>query len=435
VLFVDLRLITDETAVTAPTSGRVPRTRMLLRLVVILAVVAWEAVRTLVTVLALRVVSGRSRARKARYHGLVRGLQTLGPTFVKFGQISSTRRDAMSAEMADEMGALHDAVKPMPWRKAGKALDEAMAAQPRLRPSSVDHEPVASGSIACVYRAELGDGTVVALKLKRPGIDDRMRADLALVRAITRLAQRLPKLRGMPMADLVGYISDAILGQLDFAREARNVQALRRGLAGMPDVRIPVLHPELSAPNCLVFEYLPGLDARTPETLPAELRARLAGTALAAARKLFFVDGFVHCDLHPGNLYLTTEGELVILDAGYCVQLPSKVRDGIGEFFARMAAGDGRRCGEIVLESAVNLTSETDTEGFVAAVAELVAKEAGPGRQFDMEAFGNTIFELQQKHGIYAASDFAFPLMSLHVLEGTVHGLWPETDFQQVGVA
>lgn len=432
---VDLHLITDETVVAGASTKRVPRRRLVARLIVILTVVTWEALRTLVTVLALLVTKGRSRARKARYRGLVRGLQTLGPTFVKFGQISSTRRDTMSAEMAEEMGTLHDAVKPMPWRKAEKALDAARAAQPLLNPARIEHEPVASGSIACVYRAVLGDGTVVALKLKRPGIDERMRADLALVQAITRLAQRMPQMKGMPMADLVGYISRAILGQLDFAREARNVEALRRGVAAMPDVHIPVLHPGLSAPNCLVFEFLPDLDARTPETLPPQVRARLASAALAAAHKLFFVDGFVHCDLHPGNLYLTRDGMLVILDAGYCVQLPPRVRDLIGEFFARMAAGDGRRCGEIVLESAVNLTAETDTESFIAGMAELVAKEAGPGRQFDMEVFGNAVFELEQKHGIYAASDFAFPLMSLLVLEGTVRGLWPEVDFQRVGVA
>ena len=161
---VDLHLITEDGAAAA-TTKRVPRWRLMLRLVVILAVVAWEVARTLATVLVLLAVKGRSRARKARYHGVARGLQTLGPTFVKFGQISSTRRDTMSAEMAEEMGALHDAVKPMPWRKAERALDAATAAQPRLNPANVDREPVASGSIACVYRAVLGDGTVVALKL------------------------------------------------------------------------------------------------------------------------------------------------------------------------------------------------------------------------------------------------------------------------------
>jgi ubiquinone biosynthesis protein len=435
---VDIHPITDAPGATAATdvsTRRVPGWQLVLRLFVIMVIIGWEALRTLSTVLVVLIIRGRSRARKARYHGVVRALQTLGPTFVKFGQISSTRRDTMSAEMAEEMGALHDAVRPMSWRKAEKALEAARAAQPRLNLSSVDREPVASGSIACVYRAVMGDGTVVALKLKRPGIDERMRADLALVQIMTRFAQRMPKMKGMPMADLVGYISRAILGQLDFAREARNVEALRCGVAGMPDVRIPVLHSKLSAPNCLVFEFLPDLDARTPQTLPAQVRARLASAALAATHKLFFVEGFVHCDLHPGNLYLTRDGTLVILDAGYCVQLPPRVRELIGEFFARMALGDGRRCGEIVLESAVNLTPETNTGSFIEGMSELVATHAGPGRRFDMEVFGNAVFELEQKHGIYAASDFAFPLMSLLVLEGTVRGLWPEVDFQQVGVA
>jgi ubiquinone biosynthesis protein len=431
---VDLQLITDAVQAEQGT-GKVPWWRLLGRLAIIAAVGAAFAIGTLAVWLALLVTRGPARAKRARYAGLVRALQALGPTFVKFGQIFSTRRDTMPAQLADEMGKLHDAVRPMSRRHAERALAAARAAQPALRPESVDLTAVASGSIACVYRAVLRDGQVVALKLKRPSIDERMRADLALLQAMTRLAQRTPKMRGMPMADLVGYISRAILGQLDFAREARNVEHLRRSLDSMPDVLVPVLHAELSAPNCLVFEFIPDLSAKTPEQLPAETRSRLASAALAAAHKLFFVDGFVHCDLHPGNLYLTRDGRVVVLDAGYCVQLPPKVRDLIAEFFAKMAVGDGHRCGEIVLESAVNVGPETDTESFISAMSELVASQAGPDTEFDMSVFGNAVFEIEQKHGIYAASDFAFPLMSLLVLEGTVRGLWPEVDFQQVGVA
>lgn len=431
---VDPQLITH--AVDAdPATGKVPWWRLFARSVVIAAVGLAFAVGTLVASLALLLTMGRARAQQARYAGLVRGLQALGPTFVKFGQIFSTRRDTMPAQLADEMGKLHDAVRPMSRRRAEAALAAALADQPALEPATVDLTAVASGSIACVYRAQLRDGRVVALKLKRPGIDKRMRADLALLQAITRLAQRTPKMRGMPMADLVGYISRAILGQLDFAREARNIELLRRSLASMPDVLVPALHAEVSSRNCLVFEFIPDLSAQTPEQLPAQTRSRLASAALAAAHKLFFVDGFVHCDLHPGNLYLTPGGRVVILDAGYCVQLPPKVRDLIAEFFAKMAVGDGHRCGEIVLESAVNVGPDIDTAAFIDGMIELVAGEAGPDNEFDMSVFGNAVFELEQKHGIYAASDFAFPLMSLLVLEGTVRGLWPDVDFQQVGVA
>lgn len=409
--------------------------RLIHRAAVIATLILLEAARTLPICLAVLVLRGRSTARHSLYRGVVRGLQNLGPTFVKFGQISSTRRDTMSAELAAEMSRLHDDVRPMRLRSAERMLRAAQDERPELTLRSFNPEAVGSGSIACVYRAELTDGTIVALKLKRARIDARMQTDLALMRAAVKLVERTPKMRGMPLADLVAYISAAILGQLDFRREARNVVRLKEVLAGMSAVRVPTLYPQLSGTHCLVFEFIPDLDAQVAQALAPRTRARLAATVLLAGNKLMFMDGFVHCDLHPGNLYLTRQEEVVVLDAGYCVQLPDRVRRLMAEFFNRMASGDGRRCGEIVLESAVAVGPETDTESFLAGMEKLVATTAGPNNRFDMSVFGDGVFELQQRHGIYAASDFAFPLMSLLVLEGTVRAISDELDFQEIGMA
>lgn len=409
-------------------SENVPAWRKVSRLAVISAVMAGSGVVTMAAALGSLVVGGPRRARRTAYRGLVRTLQILGPTFVKFGQTSSTRRDTMPAELAEQMSTLHDAVRPMSRRQRARALRGAGV----TALASVGEEPVASGSIACVYRGELTDGRVVAVKLMRPGIGPRMRADLALVQAMMRVMERMPKMRGMPMADLTGYVSAAILGQLDFAREARNIARLRSCLASVPQIRVPAVYPELSTPTCLLFEYLPQLDTATPEALPADVRAALADRVLQAANRMLFVDGFVHCDLHPGNVYLTRDQRVVILDAGYCVQLPDRVRDLISEFFACLRTGDGRRCGEIVLESAVD-PGRADTEAFIAEMKALVEQHAGPDVEFDMKEFGDAVFKLQQAHGIYAASDFAFPMMSLNVLDGTVRGFSAGVDFQEVG--
>ncbi|GGM24309.1 MULTISPECIES: ABC1 kinase family protein [Micromonospora] len=405
----------------------------MLRLVVIVATVGWEVVRTGPSVGVLRLTRGRPAARARLYRAVVRLLQHLGPTFVKVGQIASTRRDTMPPELCDRMAQLHDRVTPMTWPQARAALDRAVAARPELAVAEIDETPVGSGSIACVHRARLADGRIVALKLKRPDVDRRIRTDLSLIRGFVRLGERLPSMRGMPMADLVGYVSRAVLGQLDFAREATNLELLRSSVAELPEIRVPVLYPDLSGPDCLVFEFVEGLDPATPAGLSAAARARLGAAVLAAAHRMMFVRGVVHCDLHPGNIYLTRDERVVILDAGYCVRLPDRVRDLMGEFFARLAVGDGRRCGEIVLESAVVVAPHTDREAFVADLAALVVRSAGPGKDFVMSTFGNEVFALQQRHGIFAASDFAFPLMSLLVLEGTVRGMWPEMDFQRVG--
>ena len=413
-------------------TGEVSKRQMLFRLAAIVAIAGTEIARTLPAALF---AGSRSAARRRLYAGLVRAVQALGPTFVKFGQTTATRPDAVSPELCAELERLYDAVAPMTRAEVERALASARAARPALAAAAVDLDPVGTGSVACVYRATLPGGEEIALKLKRPDVDRRMACDLALIAAMARAGQRLPKLRGMPIADLFEYISAAIVGQLDFEREARHSELIRRVLAPIPDVVVPRLHPELSGPDCLVFEYLPGLDADTPDALPEPARERLGSIVMTAVHKLFFEDGLVHCDLHPGNLYVTRDQQVVILDAGYCVRLPDRVRRLIGEFFARLAIGDGRRCGEIVLESAVNADASTDAEGFVAEFASLVARAAGPGNMFDMPSFGDAMYELQQRFGIYAASDFAFPLMSLMVVEGTLHRVWPGVDFQAVGGA
>jgi ubiquinone biosynthesis protein len=411
--------------------------RMLARSVVITTILLGGAIATLGAALAGLLTGGPGRARRWRYRVLVATVQRLGPTFVKFGQTSSTRKDAMAPELAAAMGRLHDSVRPMSRRQRDRALREANIAAL----VEVSADPVACGSIACVYRGRLKDGREVAVKLKRPGIERRMRTDLALAQAMMRGMQRMPKMRGMPMADLVGYVGKAILGQLDFAREADNITHLRACLREVGQIRVPAVYADLSAPNCLLFEYLPHLDTGTPNTLPVDVRKALADRVLEAASTMMFKQGFVHCDLHPGNVYLTQDQRVVILDAGYCVHLPDRVRDLISEFFECLAFGEGWRCGEIVLESAVD-PNRADKDAFIAGMVEIVDRYGGSARrgdkaaseQFDMKAFGDEVFKLQQKHGIYAASDFAFPLMSLNVLDGTVRGFFESVDFQQVGV-
>jgi ubiquinone biosynthesis protein len=412
---------------------RVPLWRVLLRVAAVAAVLVLVLAPAAASTLAVRLRRGRDAGRRHLFRRVVRLLQVLGPTYVKYGQIAGTRRDALPAALCDELGVLHDAVKPMSARQAEGAFRAGYGDELEAVFASVGKTPVATGSIACVYPAVLADGRAVALKLKRPGIDNRMRADLDLVRRMVKVAERMPKLRGMPMAELTGYVSQAILGQLDFAREAASIVRLRGILAGLPEVRVPELYAEYSRPECLAFEHIPDLDGLTPVTLPSEVRRRLGGTVLMAAGTMMFEHGFVHCDMHPGNVYLTPDEHVVILDAGYSVQIPDRVRRLIGEFFACLQAGNGQRCAEIVLESAVHVAEHTDVDTFTADVTDLVAASAR--RPFDMFTFGNAMFELQRQHGIYAASDFAFPLMSLLVLEGTITAIAPGVDFRQVGAA
>ncbi|MFY1702670.1 ABC1 kinase family protein [Micromonospora sp. WMMA1923] len=380
----------------------------------------------------LQVVRGRAAARRHFYRRLVGQAQRLGPATVKVGQLMGTRRDILPAVLCDELGRLHDRVRPMTDRQFRTALTQAYGAQTDQVFARLDSTAVASGSIAGVYRATLPDGRDVAVKLRRPDIRRRMLLDLTLVHRFAVLAGRLPRLRGVPLAELVGFVCSAIQGQLDLAAEQENLLRLRANFADNEYVHVPEPVPEASRPGALVMEFIPELVTGQLASIVPQRRSQLAERTLGAVYQMLFLDGLVHCDLHPGNVYFRGP-RVVVLDAGFTVRLPPTVRRQFGEFFLGLALGRGRRCGEVVVESAVEVAPDADVDGFVDRIADLVARNAGmPAREFDLAAFGTELFTLQRDFGLYAASEFVFPLLSLLVIEGTIRELDPDVDFQAV---
>ncbi|RFU42300.1 AarF/ABC1/UbiB kinase family protein [Actinomadura logoneensis] len=418
----------------------------------------------------------------------------LGPAFVKAGQVLGTRRDVLPGALCDELSMLQDAMPPMTPAQARRGLaaaygpsgvegasgacrsfgsdrrsgvNEASSADGTggtggtdgtggvsgaVPFGGLDWRPVASGSVACVYAATLPSGERVAVKLRRVGVERAMRRDLALLRGGARVAARLRPLRGVPVTEVVDGMCAAVLGQLDFAREADGLTRLRDALAAVPRVWVPKVHADASRPRCIVMEFVPGLALDTAASCPPALRrrfaasaltavyhmlfvtgCRFAASALTAVYHMLFVTGFVHCDMHPGNLYFTRSGQVVVLDAGFSVQLSDRLRRLFAEFFLNMATGRGRRCAEIVVESAAAVRPDADLEAFTVRMADLVERSHGlPAREFSLIAFAAEMFDLQRRHGIHAASELVFPLLSLLVIEGTIRDLDPGIDFQEV---
>ena len=374
---------------------------------------------------------GRPAARRHLARQVTRAVMRLGPTFVKAGQILGTRRDVLPTVLCNELSALRDEVPPLDPAASRAALGAVYGAELDRLFAEVDFTAVAGGSVACVYRARLRDGSDVAVKLRRPSIERLMVADLALIRHGAGLAARLPGLRGMPVRELVDHLCEAVLGQLDFDRELANLERMRRNLSVLSRVWVPRPRPDLSRPGCIVMEYVSGLDVTTSERCPAVTRQTFAATTLDVMYQMLFVDGFVHCDLHPGNLYFLSTGRVVVLDAGFSVQLTERMRRLFATFFLNMAVGRGRRCAELVIESALGVHGGADTDTFLTEMAALVERNHGlPARDFSLISFATAMFGLQRSHGIASAPELVFPLLSLLVIEGTVRDLDPGVDFQ-----
>lgn len=399
----------------------------------VLLVVAATLAPLLVTVPLVALAQGGGAARRHAWSRLTTLLMRLGPAFVKAGQVLGTRRDVLPPGMCDELATLQDAVAPMPARQAREALAEVYGDELDTLFAEVDYSSVASGSIAGVHRARLASGGEVALKLRRPGVDRVMRLDLGLMRRGAVLVARLPPLRGVPVVEVVDAMCAAVLGQLDFEREAAGLARLRAELAVVPRVWVPRVVPEACRPRCIAMEFIPDLDVDAASRCSPAARRKFAESGLTAIYEMLFVNGFVHCDLHPGNLYFTESAQVVVLDAGFSVQLTERLRLLFADFFLNMAVGDGDKCAAIVVESAAEVRADADLTGFLDRMADLVRRSHKlPAREFSLMAFAAEMFDLQRGHGIHAAPELIFPLLSLLVIEGTIRDLDPEVDFQEL---
>ena len=249
---------------------------------------------------------------------LRRSLDDLGPTFVKFGQLLSTRSDILPEGVLFELQKLQDTAKPMPSGTAQTIVERELGAPVEEVFASFDPDPLGSASIGQVHRAVLRGGEVVAIKVQRPEAPSRVESDLELMREFAdfldrRFGQRiLVDVRG-----LVAEFETVIRRELDYRAEAANARRFAADFAETAVV-IPKVYLELSTSRVLTLQYVEGTrfrDIRPLSLTPSE-RRRVASMGADAIFKMAFEDGFFHGDPHPGNLLLTPEGDLALLDFG-----------------------------------------------------------------------------------------------------------------------
>jgi ubiquinone biosynthesis protein len=263
-------------------------------------------------------MGGKAPETSTVYERMRLALEELGPTFVKFGQIMSTRTELLPPELIEELKKLQDHAKPLPFSDVRAVLEENC---PRLDEwfCEIDEIPVASASIAQVHRAVLKDGTVVALKVQRPGIGEIIETDIQILESMAeRVETVFPEIRIYNPAGMVEDFAQQIVKELDFTRDARNMDRMTRNFRNETGIRFPKVYWEFSSSHVLVMEFIEGVRIDSPESLiemgidPHEIGIR----GFHAYLKMIFEDGFFHGDPHPGNLLVTKEGDIVFLDFG-----------------------------------------------------------------------------------------------------------------------
>lgn len=252
------------------------------------------------------------------YQRMRLAIEELGPTFVKFGQIMSTRPDLLPPELITELKKLQDQVAPLPFSEIRKVI-EAECPDHDACFLSIDEIPIAAASIAQVHRAMLKDGTPVALKVQRPGIKDIIETDILILESFAERVERYyPQYKVYNPRGIVADFAVQIRKELDFNRDGRNADRLRFNMQDLEKIRVPKIFWEYSTRRLLVMEFIEGVridhvDEITASGLdPKEIASR----GFYAYLQQIFEDGFFHGDPHPGNLLVSKDGTINFLDFG-----------------------------------------------------------------------------------------------------------------------
>ncbi|WP_026412795.1 ABC1 kinase family protein [Actinomadura oligospora] len=387
---------------------------------------------------------GESRSRLA--HSLAAALDRGGVTFVKLGQVLSTRRDVLPEEFVAELGRLRDRAAPVPWERIERVLRDELGAPVEEVFAEFEREPLAAASVAQVHTARLRTGEEVVVKVQRPGVRTVVERDLDIVRRLARtLDARAGWGRALGIVELAEGFATALREELDFRIETRNMAAVasaHRNTSGQAHnphtnngrVRIPRPHEDLCSARVLVMERLHGvpLSQAGPALADRGLdQAELARDLLDEMLRQIMLDGVFHADPHPGNLLLLDDGRLGMIDFGSVGRLDSGLRASLGRILLAVNRADPIALTDALLEVTAR-PDELDEQALERALGAFMARHLAAGQTPDAAMF-TELFRVMTRFALAVPAEFAAVFRALGTLEGGLTELAP--GFDMVGEA
>jgi ubiquinone biosynthesis protein len=339
---------------------------------------------------------------------LAADLEKLGPTFIKLGQVLSVRYDLLPAEYADALARLQDDVAPFPFEEVERILNSELGLRMSKAFAEFESTPIAAASLGQVHRARLRDGRQVAVKVQRPGIRETIADDLDALEEIADWVDTHTEFgRSRQIGNFLAEFRKSLLRELDYRREAQNLVTLRANLQELSRIVVPRPIDDYTTSRVLTMDYVDGVKiTKLSDVAKLELPGKeLADELFRAYLKQILIDGFFHADPHPGNVFVTRDKRIALLDLGMVAYIPPQLQTNLTQLV--FAISEGRS--EDVVTYALHVSHRTpsfDEAGFTRAVADLVATQQN--RTLEQIQVGKIVFamlEVAARHGLILAPE------------------------------
>jgi ubiquinone biosynthesis protein len=331
-------------------------------------------------------------------------MEELGPTFVKLGQILSTRPDILPPRYLVELSRLQDAAPPFPYEDVVKIITEDFGSPPNELFATFERDPIAAASIAQGHRAELLDGREVFVKIRRPRIGNVVAVDLEILGHLATLVEH--HATGLSMVQptrLVEEFRKTLQQELDFDTERANLSRFQRQFRDQDGIYVPDVFPEYSSNRVLTMEFIRGIKASETEELEAagcDLKS-LAGLGADLLLEQFFVHGFFHADLHPGNIRVLPPDRYCYLDFGMVGRLSRRERENLGDLIAGAVARDEQKLVEPVLAMTVT-TEDVDRHELECDLAEVTENHLQLSlSELNINRIFQDLYEICHRHHLF----------------------------------
>ena len=404
-------------------------------------VVAWQFLPLLLSYARDRrrflLVGGRRRVdaetRRRRARRLLDSLLTLGPTFIKLGQLLSTRPDVLPPEYVDVLAELQDRVPPADWANA-RTVVESELGPVEERFDSFDTEAISGASLGQVYRARI-DGREVAVKVRRPGIGPLVEADLRVLRwTLPILTRFVDESRAYSLENLADEFSRTLREEMDYVREAEMLSEIRNNFTDQPGVAIPAVIDTHSGARVLTMEYIDGVKITEVEELErlGVDRTAVAERLVRAYFRMIVDDGVYHADPHPGNLAVQPDGTIVFYDFGMSGRVDEFVQEKIVDFYVAVINRDIDGILDALVEMGT-LSPEAD-RATMAEVMELAIQDARGEEieRYRVQQIVSRVEGTMYEFPLRLPSNLALVLRVATVVEGVCVTLDPDFDFVAV---